>query len=618
MNLAKTMLTLVGSNARAAAVAALLATSAGAQQDRVSRPGEYRGYSAPTYDGYRRTSFYVPMRDGVRLAVDLLRPTRNGQLPTERLPVVWTHHRYNRAFFSGDTLVDYASGFGRGIDVLLHHGYIVAAVDTRGGGASFGTQQGFFMPEEAADAREMTEWLAVQPWSSGKVGMTGRSYLGITQLFAAAQAPPHLVAIFPEMYVFEWWPFIHPGGIFRDDFFTKWQYLTRQLDNAATFTWGPLRFSGVAPVDGPTGRAQRDTAIRGHTVNRDMFTMWRDVPFRDSRDPVSGREILAERSPSTYLKQINASGVAVYGLAGWMDAFPRDAFLWHANLTVPQKLVVGPWFHGQTTGFDLAAERLRWFDYWLKGIDNGIMREPPIRYHVMEAPAGREWRSTRSWPPAGTRRTSWFLAGARGSDKSLAPNRPRAATAADSQVVDTTASLGPGNRWANTYGGDVGYPDLAPNDAKGFAFTSAPLSRPMEVIGHPIVHLWITSSTRDADLMVTLSDVDPTGRSTYVTEGVLRASRRAQGRPPYRNLGLPWPSGRSADVRPLGDAPEEVTLDLLPTARHFKAGHRIRLTINGADRQTHLAVPNGAPMLTLFRDARHPSRVDLPIGPTTR
>lgn len=603
--------------AQAIVLLTLLGPRAGAQAERVSRPGEYRGYSSPTYDGYRRTSFYIPMRDGVRLAVDLLRPTRGGQLPTERLPVVWTHHRYNRAFFTGDTLVDYAAGFGRGIDVLLHHGYIVAAVDTRGGGASFGTQQGFFMPEEARDAYEVTEWLAIQPWSSGKVGMTGRSYLGITQLFAAAQAPPHLVAIFPEMYVFEWWPFIHPGGIFRDDFFTKWQYLTRQLDNAAVFTWGPLRFSGVAPVDGPAGRAQRDSAIRGHTVNRDMFSMWRDVPFRDSRDAVTGQEILAERSPSTYLKQINASGIAVYGLAGWLDAFPRDAFLWYANLTVPQKLVVGPWFHGQTTGFDLGRERLRWFDYWLKGIDNGIMREPPIWYQVMEAPPERAWRSSRTWPPAGTRRTTWYVTGARGSESSLAMQPPRPTAPADSMTVDTTASLGPGNRWANTYGGDVGYPDLAANDARGFSYTTTPLTRAVEVIGHPIVHVWLTSSTRDADLMVTLSDVGPDGRSTYVTEGVLRASRRTQGRPPHRNLGLPWPSGRSTDVKPLGSAPEPVTLDLLPTARRFNVGHRIRLTINGADRHTHLAVP-GAPRLTILRDARHPTRVELPIATVVR
>lgn len=594
-------------------LAVLATAAAGAQDRRVSRPGEYAGYSSPAYDGYQRTAFHLPMRDGVRLAVDLLRPTRQGAVHDERLPVIWTHHRYNRAFTRNDSIIDYASGFGRGVDILLRHGYVIAAVDTRGGGASFGTQQGFFMPDEARDAYEVTEWLAAQPWSTGKVGMVGRSYLGITQFFAAAQRPPHLTAIFPEMYVFEWYPFIHPGGIFRDDFFTKWQFLTHQLDNGVRFTWNGQRFEGVAPVDGPMGMAQRDSAIRGHAANRDMLSMWRDVPFRDVSDPVTGGDILAERSPSSYLPEINASGVAIYGLAGWLDAFPRDALLWHANLTGPQKLVIGPWFHNQTHGFDLATERLRWFDYWLKGIDNGIMREPSIRYHVMEAPAGRAWRSTRHWPPAGTRRAPYYLSGAHGAEASLTSRGAPRETAHDARLVDTTASLGPGNRWASTYGGPIGYPDLAPNDARGLAYTTPVLPRAVEVVGSPIVHLWITASGGDADLMVTLSDVDPKGRSSYVTEGVLRASRRALGKPPYRNLGLPWPTGRRSEVRPLGSSPEEVVFDLLPTAYHFKAGHRLRLTINGADRDTHLAVPHGAPTLTIFRGARHPSRVELPV-----
>lgn len=603
--------------ARAFAVALLLAPiTLPAQPARVSRPGEYSGYTTARYDGYQRASFHVRMRDGVRLAVDLLRPTRGGQHATERLPVVWTHHRYNRAFLQGDTIVDYVAGFGRGVDQLLHHGYIIAAVDTRGGGASFGTQQGFFMPAEADDAYEITEWLAVQPWSSGRVGMMGRSYLGITQLFAAARRPPHLRAIFPEMYVFEWYPFIYPGGIFRDDFFTKWQYLTHNLDRSNRFSWGPLTFGGVAPVDGPEGRAQRDSAIAEHGVNRDMFTMWRGVPFRNSVDSVTRQPIHVERSPSTWLREINASGIPIYGLAGWFDAFPRDALLWFANLRVPQKLVIGPWFHGQTMGFDLATERRRWFDYWLKDIDNGIMTEPPLRYHVIDAPPARAWRTSRSWPPAGVRPVTWWMSGASGTAGSLTRAPRRGPRTPDTLQVDTTATLGPGNRWANTYGGDIGYPDLAPNDAKGFSWTSPPLTAPLEVIGHPMVHLWVTSSTRDADLMVTLSDVTPEGRSTYVTEGVIRASRRKGGRPPYNNLGLPWPSGRAEDVTLLGSRPEEVVLDLLPTAKHFRAGHRIRLTVQGADRHTFVAVPQGAPRVTIHRDARRPSRLVLPT--TTR
>jgi hypothetical protein len=602
------------------AASPLVAQRQGADEPRESRPGVYRGYASPSYDGYQRTSQYLTMRDGVRLAADVLRPTKGGVVHDERLPVVWTHHRYNRAFFRNDSLIDYAAGFGRGVERLLHHGYVVAAVDTRGGGASFGTQQGFFMPDEARDAYEITEWLAAQPWSSGKVGMVGRSYLGITQLFAASQAPPSLKAIFPEMYVFDWYPFIYPGGVFRDDFFAKWQLLTRNLDSSTRFTWGANRFEGVAPVDGALGGVQRDSAITGHGANRDMLEMWSGVPYRDAVDPKTGVPILRERSPATYLDRINASRIAVYGLAGWYDAFPRDALLWHVNLTVPRKLVIGPWFHGQTQGFDLAAERHRWFDYWLKGIDNGIMRERPIRYAVIDAARGREWRLADRWPLPETQPTAFYLReGPAGATRSPSTGRllrrpSRDALAADSQRIDTTATLGGGTRWTNTYGGPPGYPDLRENDAKGFSYTSQPFGASVEVIGHPVVHLWVTSSARDVDAFVYLEDVDPTGHSRYVTEGVLRASHRALGTPPFASFGLPWPRSHRADVRPLPDEPTELVFDLLPTAKRFRAGHRIRVTIQGADRDTHRAVsPGGRPMVAVYRDRGHPSRIVLPV-----
>jgi len=590
---------------------------------RVSSPGVYTGYSSAAYDGYERESRYITMKDGTRLAADILRPTKGGVVAEEKLPVVWTHHRYNRAFMRGDTIVDYAAGFGRGIERLLHHGYVVAAVDTRGGGASFGTQQGFFMPEEGRDAYEITEWLAAQPWSTGSIGMTGRSYLGITQLFAAAQAPPSLKAIFPEMYVFEWYPMIYPGGIYRDDFFTKWEFLTHNLDNAEKFTWGPIEFGGVAPVDGPQGAAQRDSAVAAHAVNRNMFEMWKSVPYRNSVDRESGKEIHAERGPATYLQQINASGVAVYGLAGWYDAFPRDAFLWYRNLKVPQKLVIGPWFHGGNEGFDLATERLRWFDHWLKGVDNGIEKEAPIRYFVIDAPAGSEWREAANWPiPEAVGTDFHFAAGPSGSatspnDGLLAAAAPTEANASDTRALDTTATLGKGNRWANTYGGPIGYPDLAANDAKGLTYTTPPLPAPVEVIGHPVVHLWVSAPAADLDAMVFLEEVDSTGHSTYVTEGVMRASHRKLATPPFDNFGLPWPRSFAEDLAPLPRGePTELVFDLHPTAKRFRSGHRIRVTVQGSDRDTHIALNPARPTrITIHRDAGHPSRIVLPVAP---
>jgi putative CocE/NonD family hydrolase len=251
------------------------------------------------------------------------------------------------------------------------------------------------------------------------------------------------------------------------------------------------------------------------------------------------------------------------------------------------------------------------------------MREPPIRYFVLDAPEAHAWRNADTWPiPEAEPTVFYFTEGPSGTvvsfnDGALGRVPPTGdKPVADRHRVDTTATLGPGTRWANTYGGATGYPDLAPNDAKGWTYTSPPLEQDTEVIGHPIVHLWITSSARDADLMAYLEDVDSTGRSTYVTEGVLRASHRKRGTPPFDAFGLPWPRSHAEDVVPLPPEPTELVFDLLPTAKRFRAGHRIRLTVQGADRDTHRRVhPVHPPTIAIHRDAARPSRVVLPIAP---
>ncbi len=147
------------------------------EPQRVSRFGEYKGYSQPVYDGWERTSFYIPVRDGTRLAVDLFRPTRGsigGGVETEPLPVVWTANRYRRAVVEEGKLYTWPE-MEPWVGELIRHGYVAAVVDVRGSGASFGRFQGMFNRQETEDSYDVTEWLGTQPWSSGKVGMFGRS-----------------------------------------------------------------------------------------------------------------------------------------------------------------------------------------------------------------------------------------------------------------------------------------------------------------------------------------------------------------------------------------------------------------------------------------------------------
>ncbi len=583
-------------------------------QPRVSEPGKYQGYSTARYDGWQREARYLTMRDGVRLAIDIMRPTKGGILHSERLPVVWAHERYHRASIVNGRLRTTFDWIGP----LLAHGYVIAVVDARGGGASFGIQPGFYSRDEARDMYEVTEWLGTAPWSNGKVGMYGRSYLGHAQYFAAAERPPHLKAIFPEMAVFGFYPMLYPGGIFQEYALPTWRTLTTNLDQSKTFEWFGVPFGPVAPVDGDSGETLRAAAVEAHRANWDIGEMWRRVPYRDSKDPETGVAFHRERSPGSYLREINRSGVAIYHLTGWLDPAPRDAFVWYANLRTPQKLLVGPWFHTQTTGLDNTAEHLRWYDYWLKGIDNGIMREPPIRYGTFNAHPDSVWRSAWAWPLPNERRTWYYFGGgptgtvaSRNDGRlSVRPDAP----GADSQLVDLTATSGKATRWTNGYGGPMGYPDMRTNDAKGWTYTTEPLDRRLEVTGHPVVRFWVTADTTDADFFVYLEEVAPNGESRFVTDGVLRASHARLGRAPYRNMGLPYRPSSQAGVVALSNRPQSMVLDLMPTSYLFRAGFRVRVTITGADRDGFPAATRPA-NITIHRSARYPSSIELPVIP---
>jgi putative CocE/NonD family hydrolase len=362
-------------------------------------------------------------------------------------------------------------------------------------------------------------------------------------------------------------------------------------------------------------------AHREHGDSIDPFTLFSRLPCRDSKADATGTMPHLTHSPSAYLPRYRGS-VAIYHLAGWFDMWPRDALLWFHNLRNPQKIVLGPWSHAQDDGIDLIEEHLRWYDCWLKGIDNGVRDEPPIRYFVMGAPPGRQWRSAWHWPVPGTQGESYYFhPGPSGSvasvnDGYLGRTPPTPGPAADHYRVDYSTTTGRANRWTNGYGGAFGYPDMMGNDRKGLTWTTAPLQADLEVTGHPIVYLWVSSSARDGDFFVYLEEVDSTGYSHYVTEGTLRASHRALAEPPWHNLGLPYHRSFQDDLVDMPDGPAELVFDLHPTSRLFPAGSRIRVTLTCADRG-NLLTPElpGPPEIRVHRDAVHPSRIVLPVVP---
>jgi putative CocE/NonD family hydrolase len=559
-----------------------------------------------------RTSQYITVRDGTKLAVDIFRPAQDGRPIEDPLPVIWTHHYYHRAdIWEGRLITELDRS--PWLQTLLRHGYVIAAVDVRGQGASYGTWQGPFSRAETLDAYDVTAWLAAQPWSNGKIGMYGRSYLGITQYMAASTLSPHLKAIVPEMALFDLYAFAYPGGVFHHDFGVQWGLRSEILDAVP-----------VAPVDEDSDCAMLAEAIQEHKTNRDVVDMFAPLHYRDSHDPQKGIEPYVIFNPASYMREIRKSRVAIYHVAGWYDAWPRDALLWFSNLDNPQKIIIGPWSHNEEQGWDIAAAHLRWYDYWLKGIDNGIMDQAPIHYYTMGATSGQEWRSAWEWPLSNQRLTKYYFRGkASGSinsvnDGSLSISPPKGDTGKDDYKVDYATTSGQNTRWDDTSGMfEFDRLDMVFNDLKGLTYTSPPLDADIEVTGHPAVHLWVTLTAKDGDFFVYLEEVDRvTGSSSYVSEGTLRASHRAIATPPFNYLGLPYHSGLQRDITDLPDEPVELVFDLHPISNVFHAGNRIRVTLTCADSDNALTPRlSPAPTISVYRNAKYASYITLPIIP---
>ncbi len=553
---------------------------------RVSKPGAYQGYSEVLYDGYERTSQYVAVRDGTRLAMDLFRPTDRGSVVTAPLPVVWMHTPYNRRTFTTGPTVETYPGFALR---LLEYGYVVAVVDYRGLYASFGRNVAFNRGEwiDAAemDAYDVTEWLAAQPWSSGKIGMWGCSATGGSQLQAATTAPPHLRAIFPMSCEFDAYPFGVPGGMSPAEGDTR----TPPGGSGSS----ALRDATAAAVDGAMGRTLLSQAIADHGDNIENAGY---VPYRDSVAANFPEQWWLKSSPHTYRDAIDQSGIAMYLAANWNEGMTKyGAFFNFNNMKVPTKLIVGPAGHCEWTNvktqadLDIVVEELRFFDHWLKDVTNCVMDEPGVHYYTYNAPAGKEWQSSDEWPLPNEKRVRYYF-----GDRTLGAEAPTAATGSDMFVVryDVTDA----NR-AET----------------GLVYATEPLAAPVQMTGHAVVELWVASTATDGDFVATVQDVAPDGSATsYFMNGRLRASHRKLEQAPYDNLGLPWHPHTAASLQPLVPGePTLLTFDVLPISIVFAAGHRIRVVINFADTQTPAVRP--APTVTVYRDATHPSFITLPI-----
>jgi putative CocE/NonD family hydrolase len=617
-----------------------------AGREKVSRFGKYQGYSEAVYDGNERRSEYLKLSNGTRLAYDLILPTKKGVPANKPLPVLFKYTPYLRTFtiFDKDGKNIIADLFNLGwkekaylrvrywfdkrgnlmdpvfrtkyLENLLKHGYAVIVVERPGTGASFGIMNASF-EVGAKEVNEILNWIAAQDWCDGNIGMYGDSFQAMIQFAAATNRNPHLKALFPTSSGFDLYSSIsYPGGVYNKTFASFFSWSTSFLEHVPT------------PVDSDKDGsllAQARKERGGSTLGKQSEGWLRPFPFRDST--TSDGNKIWEGAANLYplLDRINQSGIPVYMTNGWYDLFAgaSDMFLWYANLTMPKRLLVRPADHSEVekNQFDLdyGAEAHRWFDYWLKGIDNGIMNEPSIYYYVMGASKKDAWRTSNQWPLANQKPTRfYFNEGKTGSvpstnDGFLRPESPHDKDAADAYTVDYSTTSGKYSRWY-AVNWPRNYPNMQTNDQKALTYTTPPLQSDMEVTGHPEVHLWFVTDAPDLDFFVYLEEVDGS-KSTYITEGNLRASHRVLSKAPFNNLGLLYHRHYKSDLAPIpAGKPVELVFDLLPTSYLFRAGNRIRITVTYADADNfETPVLDPTPKIRLLRDTAHASFVEFPI-----
>jgi putative CocE/NonD family hydrolase len=521
----------------------------------------------------------IPADDGVQLAATVTFPSRDGTTPAPgKFPVVLSMTPYGRNTVCGCP----------DPNLFASRGMIAADVDVRGTGGSGGDLAGnYFSPREARDGYDLVEYFGTQPYSTGKVGMAGGSYVGITQYLTAEQRPPHLAAIAPQVAI---------SDLYRDGF----------AHGGIPNLLFDLQYIGVQGAPGALGLnndpwllQQTLAAKLGQSPPGTIAFDYLERPYDD--------DFYRDRSPIYNARRIQ---VPVLDIGQWHDGLLRGETEMYGALArrrgVETRLLMDPCTHkGCGAPFapltsppgvrDSAAAIFEFLDHYLRGAK--VPKRPPVTYYLQGA---NEYRSATSWPPHGTRERRLALgSGSLGT-------APQSGDPTEASYVSDPLA---GFSMAFSQYGTVAATPYIPTDQRlegpqGLTFRTPPLERSRELVGPIALHLAAASTASDTDWYVKLADVAPDGSETIITDGALRASQRALDRE------------RSTPARPYhthaGAQPIEpnrfyrYAIEVWPTAYELAPGHRLQLRLTSTDLPTHL--PG-----TVMLDADHPelTRIDL-------
>lgn len=542
--------------------------------------------SLPAGDGVRLLrDVRIPMRDGVSLAADLYvpdEPTGPDGLPTAARPVVMDYLPYRKDEVDPAAMRHYRE--------LPRHGYVVARVDIRGTGGSGGHTTDEYLPIEQRDGYDAIEWMASQPWCDGHVSMLGISYGGFAALQVATLQPPHLTSIVAVDFTDDRYTddCHYRGGLARLYYDLAW-YGTRMI------AWNAMPTDPAFGADGSRERWRR------HVDEDEPYLL----------------EWLRHQVDGPYWRQgsvadaVERIACPAFLIGGWRDGYPNPPTRLFERLAGPKKLLVGPWDHRYPDNaipgprIDHLVEVVRWLDHWCLGRDTGIMDEPAVALYVQDpAPStpdrldtpGR-WRAEAAWPPAGAAERTLAL----GPDGRLVAEDAAGDAAgvgidrvpAD-PLVGTTAGL-----WSGGVPFGAMPADQGPDEARSLVYTSAPLERPLTILGRARAILHVVPDGEVVGVAVALADVDPDGRSHLVAKGMLNGTRRSS-----------WVAPEPMIPGEL----HELTIEVDATGWRFPAGHRVRLAIATADWPNVWPAPSLA-SVAIHRGPDASSRLVLPTVP---
>ena len=549
----------------------------------------------------------VPMRDGVELSADVY-------LPRDRVgpvPAILARTPYDNGDFGGLTkIVDKAVYFAQ-------HGYAFVAQDVRGRFDS----EGEFYPwvNEFDDGHDSVQWVGKQEWCDGNVGMMGFSYVGGVQWQAAMSGADHLKCIAPGVIGDDHHGQTHfQGGAMQLALDLTWALITDAR------TWHPIdnydwkRVFSHLPLYKIAGAAGSSSLRLEDWIDHpDYDEYWRAIAYKERYGDVK---------------------VPVMQIGGWYDTFAAGTMNNFVGMRerggsersrANQKVIIGPWVHqasehthagdkdfGRDSVMDLDAEHLRWFDRWLRGVENGVDAEPPIRLFVMGI---NQWRSENEWPLARTSFTRFHLRSGGGANSlrgdgglSVEPPGPEPADRFDYNPAFPVPSNGGGNCCFPDIVAWGGYDQSEIEQREDvLVYTSDVLTEDLEVTGPVVARIFVSSSAYDTDFTAKLVDVHPDGYALNLCDGIIRARYR---------------EGFDRQVLMTPGEVYELEIDMFPTSNVFRAGHRVRLEISSSnfprfDRNLNMGGRFGhetdmqTAHQTVYHDAQRPSHVLLPVIP---